>query len=181
MVPPRLRDKYREQVVPAMTKKFAYANPMQVPRIEKVVVNMGLGQAVGNPKVIEAAVDELSDITGQKPVVARAKKAISNYKLRTGMPIGVFVTLRREHMWEFLDRLITVALPRVRDFKGVSAKGFDGRGNFTLGLREQIIFPEINYDKVDSTRGMNVSIVTSAKTDEEGRALLAELGMPFRS
>jgi len=164
-----------------MTKKFAYANPMQVPRIEKVVVNMGLGQAVGNPKVIEAAVDELSDITGQKPVVARAKKAISNYKLRTGMPIGVFVTLRREHMWEFLDRLITVALPRVRDFKGVSAKGFDGRGNFTLGLREQIIFPEINYDKVDSTRGMNVSIVTSAKTDEEGRALLAELGMPFRS
>jgi large subunit ribosomal protein L5 len=154
---------------------------MQVPRIEKVVVNMGLGQAVGNPKVIEAAVDELSDITGQKPVVARAKKAISNYKLRTGMPIGVFVTLRREHMWEFLDRLITVALPRVRDFKGVSAKGFDGRGNFTLGLREQIIFPEINYDKVDSTRGMNVSIVTSAKTDEEGRALLAELGMPFRS
>jgi large subunit ribosomal protein L5 len=154
---------------------------MQLPRIEKVVVNMGLGQAVGNPKMIESAVEEVCDITGQKPVVARAKKAISNYKLRAGMPIGVFVTLRRERMWEFLDRLITVALPRVRDFKGVSAKGFDGRGNYTLGLREQIIFPEINYDKIDSTRGMNVSIVTTAKTDEEGRALLTELGMPFRS
>jgi len=181
VVPPRMRDKYRDTVVPALTKKFSYANPMQLPRIEKVVVNMGLGQAVGNPKMIDSAVDELGDITGQKPVVARAKKAISNYKLRTGMPIGVFVTLRRERMWEFLDRLITVALPRVRDFKGVSPKGFDGRGNYTLGLREQIIFPEINYDKIDSTRGMNVSIVTSAKTDEEGRALLTELGMPFRS
>ncbi len=181
VVPPRMRDKYRDKVVPAMTKKFGYTNPMQLPRIEKVVVNMGLGQAVANPKMIESAVDEICDITGQKPVVARAKKAISNYKLRTGMPIGVFVTLRRERMWEFLDRLITVALPRVRDFKGVSPKGFDGRGNYTLGLREQIIFPEINYDKIDSTRGMNVSIVTSAKTDEEGRALLTELGMPFRS
>lgn len=179
--PPRMRDKYRDKAVPALTKKFGYTNPMQLPRVKKVVVNMGLGQAVANPKMIDAAVDELCDMTGQKPVVARAKKAISNYKLRTGMPIGVFVTLRRERMWEFLDRLITVGLPRVRDFKGVSPKGFDGRGNYTLGLREQIIFPEINYDKIDSIRGMNVSIVTSAKTDEEGRALLSELGMPFRS
>ncbi len=180
-VPPRMRDKYREKAVPGLTKRFAYKNAMEMPRIDKIVVNMGLGQAVANPKMIDAAVDELSDITGQRPVVARAKKAISNYKLRAGMPIGVHVTLRRERMWEFLDRLITVGLPRVRDFKGVSAKGFDGRGNYTLGLREQIIFPEINYDKVDSIRGMNVSIVTTAKTDEEGRALLAELGMPFRS
>jgi large subunit ribosomal protein L5 len=180
-VPPRMRDKYREKAIPGLTKKFGYTNPMQLPRVQKIVVNMGLGQAVANPKMIDAAVDELCDITGQKPVVARAKKAISNYKLRTGMPIGVFVTLRRERMWEFLDRLITVGLPRVRDFKGVSPKGFDGRGNYTLGLREQIIFPEINYDKIDATRGMNVSIVTSAKTDEEGRALLTELGMPFRS
>ena len=180
-VPPRMRDKYKDKVVPALTKKFGYANPMQMPKIQKVIVNMGLGQAVANPKMIDAAVDELCDITGQKPVVARAKKAISNYKLRAGMPIGVHVTLRRERMWEFLDRLITVGLPRVRDFKGVSPKGFDGRGNYTLGLREQIIFPEINYDKVDSIRGMNVSIVTTAKTDEEGRALLTELGMPFRS
>ncbi|MFW5739218.1 MAG: 50S ribosomal protein L5 [Myxococcota bacterium] len=176
-----MRDKYKEKAVPGLTKRFNYKNPMEMPRIEKVVVNMGLGQAVANPKMIDAAVDELSDITGQKPVVARAKKAISNYKLRAGMPIGVHVTLRRERMWEFLDRLITVGLPRVRDFKGVSPKGFDGRGNYTLGLREQIIFPEIDYDKVDSIRGMNVSIVTTAKTDEEGRALLAELGMPFRS
>jgi len=179
--PPRMRDKYRDKVIPGLTKKFGYTNPMELPRIKKIVVNMGLGQAVANPKMIDSAVEELCDITGQKPVVARAKKAISNYKLRTGMPIGVFVTLRRERMWEFLDRLITVGLPRVRDFKGVSSKGFDGRGNYTLGLREQIIFPEINYDKIDSTRGMNVSIVTSAKTDEEGRALLTELGMPFRS
>jgi large subunit ribosomal protein L5 len=154
---------------------------MQIPRLAKVVVNIGLGQAVANPKLIESAVEELGQITGQKPMVARAKKAISNYKLRSGMPIGVFVTLRRERMWEFLDRLIALALPRVRDFKGVSSKGFDGRGNYTLGLREQIIFPEINYDKIDTIKGMNVSIVTTAKTDEEGRALLAELGMPFRS
>ncbi len=180
-VPPRMRDKYRDKAVPALTKMFGYTNPMQMPRVHKIVVNMGLGQAVANPKMIDAAVEEMGEITGQKPVVARAKKAISNYKLRTGMPIGVFVTLRRERMWEFLDRLITVGLPRVRDFKGVSPKGFDGRGNYTVGLREQIIFPEINYDKIDSIRGMNVSIVTSAKTDEEGRALLSELGMPFRT
>ncbi|PIE05832.1 MAG: 50S ribosomal protein L5 [Sorangium cellulosum] len=176
-----MRDKYRDKAVPALTKMFGYTNPMQMPRVHKIVVNMGLGQAVANPKMIDAAVEEMGEITGQKPVVARAKKAISNYKLRTGMPIGVFVTLRRERMWEFLDRLITVGLPRVRDFKGVSPKGFDGRGNYTVGLREQIIFPEINYDKIDSIRGMNVSIVTSAKTDEEGRALLSELGMPFRT
>ena len=179
--PPRLRDKYREAVVPALTKKFNYKNAMEIPKVTKVIVNMGLGQAVANPKLIDSAVDELGQITGQKPIVARAKKAISNYKLRTGMPIGVHVTLRRERMWEFLDRLISVGLPRVRDFKGVSAKGFDGRGNYTLGLREQIIFPEINYDKIDAIKGMNVSIVTTAKTDEEGRALLSELGMPFRS
>lgn len=180
-VPPRMRDKYKEKAVPGLSKKFGYKNPMEMPRVDKITVNMGLGEAVANPKMIDAAVDELCEITGQKPVVARAKKAISNYKLRAGMPIGVHVTLRRERMWEFLDRLITVGLPRVRDFKGVSPKGFDGRGNYTLGLREQIIFPEINYDKVDSIRGMNVSIVTTAKTDEEGRALLTELGMPFRS
>ncbi|MCU0692750.1 MAG: 50S ribosomal protein L5 [Polyangiaceae bacterium] len=176
-----MRNKYREVAAPALTKRFAYTNPMQIPRLAKVVVNIGLGQAVANPKLIESAVEELGQITGQKPMVARAKKAISNYKLRSGMPIGVFVTLRRERMWEFLDRLIALALPRVRDFKGVSSKGFDGRGNYTLGLREQIIFPEINYDKIDTIKGMNVSIVTTAKTDEEGRALLAELGMPFRS
>jgi large subunit ribosomal protein L5 len=179
--PPRLRDKYRKEVAAALTRRFSYRNPMQVPRVSKVIVNMGLGAAVANPKLIDSAVEEMSQITGQKPVVTRAKKAISNYKLRTGIPIGVMVTLRREQMWEFLDRLIAFALPRVRDFKGVSAKGFDGRGNYTLGLREQIIFPEINYDKIDTIKGMNVSIVTTAKTDEEGRALLSELGMPFRT
>jgi large subunit ribosomal protein L5 len=179
--PPRLREKYKADVAPSLVKRFGYGNPMQIPRVTKVVVNMGLGAAVSNPKLIDSAVSEMSEITGQKPVVARAKKAISNYKLRAGMPIGVSVTLRRERMWEFLDRLISLALPRVRDFKGISAKGFDGRGNYTLGLREQIIFPEINYDKIDTIKGMNVTIVTTAKTDEEGRALLAELGMPFRS
>lgn len=179
--PPRLREKYKATVAPSLIKRFSYGNPMQTPRVTKVVVNMGLGAAVANPKIIDSAVAEMSEITGQKPVVARSKKAISNYKLRAGMPIGVFVTLRRERMWEFLDRLVSFALPRVRDFKGVSAKGFDGRGNYTLGLREQIIFPEINYDKIDTIKGMNVTIVTTAKTDEEGRALLQELGMPFRS
>lgn len=179
--PPRLREKYKADIAASLIKRFSYGNPMQVPRVTKVVVNMGLGAAVANPKIIDTAVTEMSEITGQKPVVARSKKAISNYKLRAGMPIGVSVTLRRERMWEFLDRLISLALPRVRDFKGVSAKGFDGRGNYTLGLREQIIFPEINYDKIDTIKGMNVTIVTTAKTDEEGRALLQELGMPFRS
>jgi large subunit ribosomal protein L5 len=179
--PPRLRDRYRASAAAALTKRFNYTNPMQVPRVRKIVVNMGLGAAVSNPKIIDSAVEELAQITGQKPIVTRAKKAISNYKLRTGVPIGAMVTLRRETMWEFLDRLISFALPRVRDFKGVSAKGFDGRGNYTLGLREQIIFPEINYDKIDAIKGMNVSIITTAGTDEEGRALLSELGMPFRS
>jgi large subunit ribosomal protein L5 len=179
-VPPRLREKYQAEIIEALKKQFDYTNPMQVPKLDKIVVNMGMGEAVGNPKLIDSAVEEIEQITGQKPVVARAKKAISNYKLREGMPIGVFVTLRREKMWEFLDRLISVALPRVRDFKGISPKGFDGRGNYTLGLREQIIFPEINYDKIDTVKGMNVTIVTTAKTDEEGFALLKHLGMPFR-
>jgi len=179
--PPRLRDKYHKDVTSAMKRRFNYTNAMQIPRVTKIVVNMGLGAAVANPKIIDTAVEELGQITGQKPVVTKAKKAISNYKLRAGISIGAMVTLRRERMWEFLDRLISFTLPRVRDFKGVSAKGFDGRGNYTLGLREQIIFPEINYDKIDTVKGMNVSIVTTAKTDEEGRALLTELGMPFRS
>ena len=153
---------------------------MQVPRLEKIVVNMGLGEAVSDIKVLDAAAEELAAITGQKPVIRRAKKSIASFKLRAGMPIGCMVTLRKQRMYEFLDRLVNVALPRVRDFKGVSPKSFDGRGNYTLGLREQIIFPEINYDKVDKIRGLNVAIVTTAKTDEEGKALLAELGMPFR-
>lgn len=179
--PPRMRDKYHKDVTAALKRRFNYTNAMQIPRVTKIVVNMGLGAAVANPKIIDTAVEELGQITGQKPVVTKAKKAISNYKLRAGISIGAMVTLRRERMWEFLDRLISFTLPRVRDFKGVSAKGFDGRGNYTLGLREQIIFPEINYDKIDTIKGMNVSIVTTAKTDEEGRALLTELGMPFRS
>jgi large subunit ribosomal protein L5 len=152
-----------------------------VPRLEKIVVNMGLGKAVGNPKIIESAVEEIRAITGQKPVVTRSKKAIAAFKLRAGLPIGVMVTLRQDQMWEFLDRLVTLALPRVRDFKGVSPKGFDGRGNYTLGLREQIIFPEVDYDRVDEIKGLNISFVTSANTDEEGRALLRHLGMPFRA
>jgi large subunit ribosomal protein L5 len=177
---PRTKKRYADAVIPAMRKKFSYKNPMQVPRLQKVVVNMGLGQAVQNPKVIDSAVADMRAITGQSPIVTRARKSIASFKLRENLPIGVMVTLRRERMWEFLDRLISYALPRVRDFKGVSAKGFDGRGNFTMGLREQIIFPEIDYDKIDVVKGMNISFVTTAKTDEEGRALLAELGLPFR-
>jgi large subunit ribosomal protein L5 len=176
----RLEKKYREIVVPNLMKQFGYKNVMQVPRLEKIVVNMGLGEAVSDIKVLDAAAEELAAITGQKPVIRRAKKSIASFKLRAGMPIGCMVTLRKQRMYEFLDRLVNVALPRVRDFKGVSPKSFDGRGNYTLGLREQIIFPEINYDKVDKIRGLNVAIVTTAKTDEEGKALLAELGMPFR-
>jgi large subunit ribosomal protein L5 len=153
---------------------------MQVPRLQKITVNMGLGEAVANPKILDSAVEELRAITGQAPVVTRAKKAIANFKLRQGLKIGAMVTLRRERMWEFLDRLVSLALPRVRDFKGVSPRAFDGRGNFSLGVREQIIFPEINYDKIDKIKGLNISIVTSAATDEEGRALLRYLGMPFR-
>ena len=180
-VSPRLLDKYKSEVIPALTKQFNYKNPMQVPRLRKIVLNMGLGAAVANPKIIDTAVEELKSISGQKPVVTRSKKAIANFKLRAGLPIGAMVTLRRARMWEFLDRLVTIALPRTRDFKGVSRKAFDGKGNYTLGLREQIIFPEINYDKIDAVKGLNISLVTTARTDEEGRALLKQLGMPFRA
>ena len=176
----RLRDKYQKEVVPALAKEFAYKNVMAVPRIQKVVVNMGLGEATANAKIVDAGADELARITGQKPVTRRAKKSIAAFKVRKGMPIGTMVTLRGERMWEFLDRLMNIALPRVRDFKGVSPKGFDGRGNYTLGLRDQLLFPEIDYMKVDKARGMNVSVVTSAKTDEEARKLLQLVGMPFR-
>jgi large subunit ribosomal protein L5 len=178
---PRKRKLYTEQAIAELTKQFAFKNPMQVPRLRKITVNMGLGAAVGNPKIIDSATEELKAITGQKPVVTRAKKAIATFKLREGVPIGVMVTLRRERMWEFLDRLVSIALPRVRDFKGVSPRGFDGTGNYTLGLKEQIIFPEIDYDKIDAIKGLNISFVTSAKNDAEGRALLTQLGMPFRA
>jgi large subunit ribosomal protein L5 len=177
---PRLRLRYQTSVVPALIKKFSYKNPMMVPRLEKVVINMGLGAAVGNPKIIDTAVEDMRSLSGQKPVVTRARKSIATFKLRENLPIGVMVTLRAERMWEFVDRLIAFALPRVRDFKGVSGKGFDGKGNYTMGLREQIIFPEIDDDKIDVVKGMNISFVTTARTDEEGRALLAELGIPFR-
>ncbi len=178
---PRTRTRYQKQVAPALAKRFGYKNPMMVPRLQKVVVNMGLGAAVGNPKIIDSAVEEIRMITGQQPVVRRARKSIASFKLRENLAIGVSVTLRRTRMWEFIDRLITFALPRVRDFKGISPRGFDGRGNFTMGLKEQFIFPEIDYDKIDVAKGMNISFVTTARTDEEGRALLAELGMPFRT
>ncbi|HWO42191.1 MAG TPA: 50S ribosomal protein L5 [Candidatus Eisenbacteria bacterium] len=177
----RLKEKYQKEVVPAMMKEFGYKNPMQVPRLEKIAINVGLGEAIQNIKALDTTVAEIAAITGQRPVVTRAKKAIANFKLREGVPIGCMVTLRRERMYEFLDRLIHVALPRVRDFKGVSDRSFDGRGNYSLGLREQIIFPEIQADKVEKTRGLTVSIITTAKTDEEGRALLRYLGMPFAS
>jgi len=180
-VPPRLLEKYKQQAVPALTKQFNYKNPMQVPRLQKIVVNMGLGAAVANPKIIDTAVEDLKAISGQKPIVTRAKKAIANFKLREGIPIGAMVTLRKGRMWEFLDRLLTLALPRTRDFKGVSRKAFDGKGNYTLGLKEQIIFPEVDYDKIDAIKGLNISFVTTAATDEEGRALLQQLGMPFRA
>jgi large subunit ribosomal protein L5 len=177
---PRLRQHYKSTVIPALTKRFNYKNPMMVPRLQKVVINMGLGAAVQNPKIIDSAVEDMRAISGQKPVVTRARKSIATFKLRENLPIGVMVTLRAERMWEFVDRLIAFSLPRVRDFKGVSPKGFDGKGNFTMGLREQIIFPEIDYDKIDVVKGMNISFVTTARTDEEGRALLTELGIPFR-
>jgi large subunit ribosomal protein L5 len=177
---PKLKASYDGTIRPAMMKEFSYSSIMQVPRILKVTVNMGLGKAKDEPKMIDNGIEELKTITGQSPVVSRAKKDIAVFKLRKGQKIGVMVTLRRERMWEFLDRLINVALPRVRDFRGVSPRGFDGRGNFTMGVREQIIFPEIEYDKIDSIKGMNISIVTTAETDAEGRALLTHLGMPFR-
>jgi large subunit ribosomal protein L5 len=176
----RLKEKYTKDVVPALKKEFGYKNVMAVPKIHKVVVNMGLGEATSNAKIVDTGADELARITGQKPVVRRAKKSIAAFKVRKGMPIGAMVTLRGERMWEFLDRLMTIALPRVRDFKGVSPRGFDGRGNYTLGLRDQLLFPEIDYMKVDKARGMNVSVVTTAKTDEEARKLLQFIGMPFR-
>lgn len=176
----RLKEKYKNDVVPALTKEFGYTNVMAVPKIQKVVVNMGLGEATSNVKIIDTGADELSRVTGQKPVTRRAKKSIAQFKVRKGQPVGTMVTLRGERMWEFLDRLVAIALPRVRDFKGVSPKGFDGRGNYTLGLRDQLLFPEIDYMKVDKARGMNVSFVTTAKTDEEARKLLQFIGMPFR-
>ncbi len=177
---PRLRAKYSREVRDALMKQFAYANVMQAPRLVKVSLNMGLGEAVQNVKILDGAVDELTQIAGQKAVVTKARRSIAAFKLRQGMPIGCSVTLRREKMWEFLDRLISFALPRVRDFKGVSPKGFDGRGNYTIGVREQVIFPEIDYDKIEEFKGLNITLVTTAATDEEGKALLAELGMPFR-
>jgi large subunit ribosomal protein L5 len=177
----RLRERYEKEAVPGLKKEFGYDNVMAIPRITKVVVNMGLGEATQNAKIVDTGADELGRITGQKPVVTRAKKSIAQFKVRKGMPIGTMVTLRGARMWEFLDRLIAVALPRVRDFRGVSPKGFDGRGNYTLGLKDQLLFPEIDYMKVDKARGMNISVVTTAKTDEESRKLLQLLGVPFRT
>ena len=177
----RLKDRYVSEVVPGLRKEFGYKNPMAVPKVAKVVVNMGLGEATQNAKIVDVGADELSRVTGQKAVTTRAKKSIAQFKVREGMPVGTMVTLRGERMYEFLDRLISIALPRVRDFKGVSPRGFDGRGNYTLGLRDQLIFPEIDYMKVDKNRGMNISVVTTARTDEEARKLLQLLGMPFRT
>jgi large subunit ribosomal protein L5 len=177
----RLHDQYKTEIVPMLKEKFGYRNVMQVPRLSKIVVNMGLGDAIENVKVIETAAAEIGIITGQKPVVTKARKSIANFKLREGVPIGVMVTLRRERMYHFLDKLIAIALPRVRDFKGVSTRGFDGRGNYTLGIKEQIMFPEVNYDKIDKIRGMNITIVTTARTDEEGLELLRLMGIPFRA
>ena len=177
----RLREKYQKEVVPALTREFGYKNVMAVPKLQKVVVNMGLGEATSNAKLVDVGADEIARITGQRPVTRRAKKSIAAFKVRKGMPIATMVTLRGERMWEFLDRLMTIALPRVRDFKGVSPKGFDGRGNYTLGLKDQLLFLEIDYMKVDKARGMNVSVVTTARTDEEARKLLQFIGMPFRT
>lgn len=177
----RLKEKYQAEVRPKLQDKFSYENPMAVPKMDKVVVNIGLGEAVDNPKALDAAIEDLMAITGQKPLVCRAKKSIAGFKLRDGMPIGVKVTLRGDRMYEFMDRLFSAALPRVRDFRGVSPKSFDGRGNYSLGLREQLIFPEIDYDKIDKIRGMQVVFTTTAQTDEEGKELLALLGMPFQS
>ncbi len=176
----RLKTRYQAEVRPALMKEFGYTNPMQAPRIEKIVVNMGLGEAINNGKIIDASVEQLASITGQKPVVTKSRKSIANFKLRQGQSIGAMVTLRGDRAYEFFDRLVSIALPRVRDFKGVSPKAFDGKGNYTLGVREQIIFPEINYDKVEKIKGMNITVVTTARNDEEGRALLRFLGMPFR-
>jgi large subunit ribosomal protein L5 len=180
-MPARLKELYRKEIVPKLMKDFGYGNVMQVPRLHKIVVNMGVGEAITNPKIIDGAAAELAAITGQKPSIRRSKKAIANFKLKAGVPIGAVVTLRADRMYEFLDRLVNVALPRVRDFKGIPGKSFDGKGNFSMGLREQVIFPEINYDKVEKIKGMNVTIVTTARTDEEARSLLKYLGMPFKN
>jgi large subunit ribosomal protein L5 len=177
---PRLKDFYKNEVVKKMTKEFNYKNGMEVPTLKKIVINLGIGEAIQNIKVLDSAVIELTMIAGQKPIITKAKKSIANFKLREGMPIGCMVTLRKDRMYEFFDRLVNVALPRVRDFKGVSGKAFDGRGNYTLGIKEQIIFPEIDYDKIDKIKGMNISIITTARTDEEGKHLLKLMGMPFR-
>jgi len=177
---PRMKQRYHDVVVPAMMKQFQYKNPMQTPKLVKIVLNVGMGEAISNAKALEFAAQELATISGQRPVITRAKKSIATFKLREGMAIGCMVTLRRERMYEFLDRFISAALPRIRDFKGVSSKSFDGRGNYTLGIKEQVIFPEIEIDKVDSIHGMDIVIVTTAKTDEEGRALLGHMGMPYR-
>lgn len=177
---PRLRKRYHDVAVPALMKEFQYKNPMEAPKLVKVVLNVGMGEAITNAKALDHAADEIGKITGQRPVITRAKKSIATFKLREGMPIGCMVTLRRERMYEFLDRFINAALPRIRDFKGVSSKSFDGRGNYTVGIKEQVIFPEIEFDKVESVHGLDIVIVTTAKTDEEGRALLGHLGMPYR-
>jgi large subunit ribosomal protein L5 len=178
--PARLKIRYRKEGVPSLMKEFGFKNPNQVPRLDKIVINMGLGEALANNKILESAVDQLGAITGQKPVVTRARKSIANFKLRQGQAIGAAVTLRNDRMYEFMDRLINVALPRVRDFKGVSSKAFDGKGNYTLGVREQIIFPEINYDQIEKVKGLNISFVTTARNDEQGLALLRHFGLPFR-
>jgi large subunit ribosomal protein L5 len=176
----RLKERYQKEVAAAIAKEFGIKNPMAIPRLDKIVLNMGMGEAIANSKVLDVAVEELKAIAGQKPVITRAKKSIASFKLREGVPIGVMVTLRGEQMYEFFDRLVSIALPRVRDFRGVSPKAFDGRGNYTIGIREQLIFPEIDFNKVDKLRGMNISIVTTARDDEQARALLKALGMPFR-
>jgi large subunit ribosomal protein L5 len=178
---PRLKEKYRKEVVPSLMKRFGYGNLMQVPKLEKIVINIGVGEAIQNVKFLESSINDLTIITGQKPIIRRAKKSISNFKLREGAPIGCCVTLRKDRMLDFYDKLVNIAIPRIRDFRGVPAKSFDGRGNFNLGLKEQLIFPEIDYDKVEKIRGMNITICTTAKTDEEGLELLKALGMPFRS
>ncbi len=178
---PRLRDMYQQQVIPALMKEFGYKNIMQVPKLDRIVLNVGMGEAIQNVKLLESAATELGTITGQKPIVTRAKKAIAGFKLRQGLPIGTKVTLRSRRMYEFFDRLVSLALPRIRDFRGVSPKAFDGRGNYTLGLKEQLIFPEIQYDEVASIHGMDITIVTTARTNDEGKALLKQLGMPFRT
>ena len=178
-MPPRLKERYREEVVPALMKEFSYQNVMQVPRLQKIVVNIGLGEAIQNPKALDSASEDVAAITGQKPVITRSKRSIANFKLRTGMPIGVTVTLRGDRMYELLDRMVNAALPRIRDFQGVSPNSFDGRGNYSLGIKEQTIFPELEYDKIDRIRGLQFTMVTSARTDEEGKRLLELMGMPF--